>query len=300
MAKFRWAFLVLVGILGLSPAWAQPKPVRVVAAADLQYALSEIAKAFEAKNPGIQVVLSFGSSGKFYTQLTQGLEADLFFSAEKVYPELLERRGLAEPNTRRPYAIGRMVIWLDRKLGLEPSPEALKDPRITRLAIANPVHAPYGRAAVTLLEHYGLLKRRPDAPIPGLNKPFTSLSWEEIPWETLSRGVEAYWDAAPLRQGKPRFEFVYGENISHTAQLALTATQAGILALSLALNESLSRPGVYWVSPLGNHLTLEQDYVILKGRKRPEVMAFYNFVGSPEGRAILKRYGFLLPGERLE
>lgn len=292
--------VVFLGVLSLSPAWAQPRQVRVVAAADLQYALSDVARAFEAQNPGIRVVLTFGSSGKFYTQLTQGLEADIYFSAEKIYPQLLEEKGLAEPGTRKPYAIGRMVIWLDRSLGLRPSPEALKDPRITRLAIANPVHAPYGRAAVTLLEHYGLLKRRADAPVPGLKKPLLSLSWEEIPWETLSRGVEAYWDASPLRQGKPSFEFVYGENISHTAQLALTATKAGILALSLAVHESLSKPGVYWLSPLGSHLTLEQDYVVLKGRMRPEVMAFYRFVGSPEARAVFKRYGFLLPGEKPE
>ncbi|WP_105317603.1 molybdate ABC transporter substrate-binding protein [Thermus tenuipuniceus] len=291
--------VLLLAALVLAPVWAQ-KTVQVVAAADLQYALKEVAQAFEAKNPGIRVSLSFGSSGKFYTQLTQGLEADIYFSAEKIYPQLLEAKGIAEPNTRRPYAIGRMVIWLDRRLGLQPDPKALKDPRITRLAIANPVHAPYGRAAVTLLEHLGLLKRRPDASIPGLKKPFASLSWEEIPWEELTRGVEAYWDASPLRQGKPSFEFVYGENISQTAQLALTATQAGILALSLAINETLSRPGVYWVSPLENHLTLEQDYVILKGRMRPEVVAFYNFVGNPEGRAILRRYGFLLPGEKQE
>ncbi len=288
--------LFLSSVLAFALAWAQ-RTVQVVAAADLQYALKEVAHAFEARNPGTRVLLNFGSSGKFYTQLTQGLEADLYFSAEKLYPELLEKKGLAEAGTRRSYAIGRMVIWLDRRLGLNPSPEALKNLRITRLAIANPVHAPYGRAAITLLEHYGLLRRRTNAPVPGLKKPFPNLSWEEIPWERLSQGVEAYWDASPLRQGKASFQFVYGENISHTAQLALTATQAGILALSLAVHESLSRPGVYWLAPLESHLTLEQDYVILKGRRRPEVLAFYTFVGSPEARAIFKRYGFLLPGE---
>lgn len=290
------AFWIGLGLLAWSLAQGQGQ-VRVVAAADLQYALAELAQVFEAQNPGIKVSLVFGSSGKLYTQLTQGLEADLYFSAEQVYPKLLEERGLTERGTRKPYAIGRMVIWLDRRLGLTPGPEALKDPRLTRLAIANPVHAPYGRAAVTLLERYGLLKRRPNAPIPGLNKPFTALAWAEIPWESLSRGVEAYWDTEPLRRGKPSFEFVYGENISQTAQLALSATQVGILALPLAIHESLSRPGVYWVAPLGSHLLLEQNYVVLRGRARPEVMAFHRFVGSPEGRAILKRYGFVLPGE---
>jgi molybdate transport system substrate-binding protein len=186
-----------------------------------------------------------------------------------------------------------MAIWLDRRLGLKPGPEALKDPKVTQLAIANPLHAPYGRAAVTLLERYGLLKRRKDTPIPD----FARLPWEAIPWERLTGGVKAYWDATPLRQGKPGFTFVYGENIGQTAQLALASTRAGILALPLAVNESLSKPGVYWVAPLESHLRLEQHYVILKGRGRPEVVAFHRFVGSPEGRAILKRSGFLVPGE---
>ena len=283
----RGLFLVL--LLGFSLA----QSVRVVAASDLQYAMGELARTFEARNPGVKVEVIFGSSGKLYAQLTQGLRADLFFSAEDLYPKLLEEKGLAEPGTRKPYALGRVVIWLDRRLGLRPEPDALKNPRITQLAIANPVHAPYGRAAVTLLEHYGLLKRRKDTPIPD----FTRLPWEAIPWERLTGGVEAYWDATPLRQGKPGFTFVYGENIGQTAQLALASTRAGILALPLAVNESLSGPGVYWVAPLESHLRLEQHYVILKGRARPEVVAFHRFVGSPEGRAILKRSGFLIPGE---
>ena len=283
----RGLFLVL--LLGFSLA----QSVRVVAASDLQYAMGELARTFEARNPGVKVEVIFGSSGKLYAQLTQGLRADLFFSAEDLYPKLLEEKGLAEPGTRKPYALGRVVIWLDRRLGLRPEPDALKNPRITQLAIANPVHAPYGRAAVTLLEHYGLLKRRRDTPIPD----FARLPWEAIPWERLTGGVEAYWDATPLRQGKPGFTFVYGENIGQTAQLALASTRAGILALPLAVSESLSGPGVYWVAPLESHLRLEQHYVILKGRGRPEVVAFHRFVGSPEGRAILKRSGFLIPGE---
>jgi len=283
----RGLFLVL--LLGFSLA----QSVRVVAASDLQYAMGELARTFEARNPGVKVEVIFGSSGKLYAQLTQGLRADLFFSAEDLYPKLLEEKGLAEPGTRKPYALGRVVIWLDRRLGLRPEPDALKNPRITQLAIANPVHAPYGRAAVTLLERYGLLKRRRDTPIPD----FARLPWEAIPWERLTGGVEAYWDATPLRQGKPGFTFVYGENIGQTAQLALASTRAGLLALPLAVSESLSGPGVYWVAPLESHLRLEQHYVILKGRARPEVVAFHRFVGSPEGRAILKRSGFLIPGE---
>ncbi|GAA5335850.1 MULTISPECIES: molybdate ABC transporter substrate-binding protein [Thermus] len=288
MRFWIWFPFVLMGALAQS--------VRVVAASDLTYALGELARTFEARHPGTEVLLTFGSSGKLYAQLAQGLEADLFFSAESLYPKLLEEKGLAEPGTQRLYALGRLALWLDRRLGLKPKPEALKDPKVTQLALANPIHAPYGRAALTLLERYGLLRRK-DLTLPGISKPFRALSWAEIPWERLTQGVEAYWDTAPLAQGKPHFRFVYGENIAHTAQLALSATGAGILALPLVLHESLSGPGVYWVPPWGSHLALEQSYVILKGRARPEVLAFHRFVGSQEGRAILRRYGFLLPGE---
>lgn len=278
-------------ILGL--AWAGAE-VRVAAASDLQYTLGEMVRAFEAKNPGVKVVVVYGASGKLYAQLAQGLEADLFFSADGLYPKLLEARGLAEPGTRRAYAQGRVALWLDRRLGLKPGLEALKDPRITRLAIANPVHAPYGRAAITLLERYGLLRRRPDGP---LGRSFPSLSWEEIPWERLTQGVEAYWDTEPLRQGKPQFGFVYGENIAHAAQMALNATGAGLLALPLVLQGSLAGAGHHWLAPPGSHLRLEQTYVILRGRARPEVLAFQRWVESPEGRTLLRRYGFALPGE---
>jgi molybdate transport system substrate-binding protein len=98
--------------------------------------MGELARTFEARNPGVKVEVIFGSSGKLYAQLTQGLRADLFFSAEDLYPKLLEEKGLAEPGTRKPYALGRVVIWLDRRLGLRPEPDALKNPRITQLAIA--------------------------------------------------------------------------------------------------------------------------------------------------------------------
>jgi molybdate transport system substrate-binding protein len=178
----RWFPLAVWVVALLGSAWAQT--VRVVAAADLQYALPDLARAFESKNPGTKVQLTFGSSGKLFTQLTQGLEADIYFSAEAIYPKLLEERGLTEPNTRGLYAIGRMAIWLDRRLGLKPGPEALKDPKVIQLAIANPLHAPYGRATVTLLERYGLLKRRRDTPIPD----FARLPWEAIPWERLTGG----------------------------------------------------------------------------------------------------------------
>ena len=279
----------------------------VVAAADLQYALRDIAEAFGAARPEISVQLSFGSSGKFFTQITQGLSPDLFFSADMQFPERLEQAGLVEPGTRRLYAVGRMVIWVRNdslakgmsfsperraaRTGRQPppaetagpDPSFLTRPGVVRLAIANPVHAPYGRAAITLLEHYGLARRE------------SSLAWEQ-----MQGALDTYFDFGPLRAGKPSFEFVLGENISHAAQLALTGTGVGILALSIAKAEAMEAAGRYWVAPLASHLRLEQGYAVLRGRTRSEVIAFYEFIASPPAREIFRRYGFLLPDESEE
>ncbi|KIQ53606.1 molybdate ABC transporter substrate-binding protein [Meiothermus taiwanensis] len=279
----RWLCLGL-WLLGLGLA---QNTVRVVAAADLQYALSEIAQRFELRNPGMRVELTFGSSGKLYTQLMQGLPADMFFSADEAYPMQLQQAGRVEPGTLRLYAVGRLVIWASNGLvqqGLDPrqlGPRILLDPRITQLAIANPMHAPYGRAGVTFLEHFGFLR------------PTRSVRWEE-----MTGGIAAYYDLGFLRRGKAGFEFVYGENISQTAQLALTSTNIGLVALSLAKSEAMERAGVYWLAPLSSHLRLNQTYVILRGQNRPEVQRFYEYMGTAEAHQVLRKYGFLLPGEK--
>lgn len=182
--------VVCVGLLMLGWALAQ-NTVRVVAAADLQYALSEIAQAFLRQNPGLKVELSFGSSGKIYTQIVQGLPADIYFSADEAFPHQLEQAGRTVPGTLRLYAVGRMVIWASNRLvqqGLDPrqlGPRILLDPRVTRLAVANPVHAPYGRAGVTLLERFGLL--RPTRP---------------ARWEEMTAGIPAYYDCGPPTAGQ--------------------------------------------------------------------------------------------------
>lgn len=286
-------FALGVGLLSASArgggaAPRRPQPVVVVAAADLQYALRDVADAFRAAHPQIQVRLSFGSSGKFFTQITQGLSADLFFSADAKFPERLEQAGFVEPGTRRLYAVGRMVIWvrndwLAKAAPASPEPAFLTRPQVTRLAVANPVHAPYGRAALTLLEHYGLVRRK-----------------SQVAWEQMQGALEAYFDLGPLRAGKPAFELVLGENISHTAQLALSGTGVGILALSIARAQTMQGAGRSWVAPLSSHMRLEQVYVVLRGRARPEVMTFYDFITSPRARAVFRHYGFLLPDDPVE
>ena len=139
--------------------------IRVAAASDLSAAMQRLTPAFE-KQTGIHVTVSLGSSGNFFAQIANGAPFDVFLSADKSYPEKLDQSGLAEPGSIAFYARGRLAIWWPNSVhldlqsknpqGLTGNLDSLKSPEIRRIAIANPEHAPYGRAAVAALQHYGL------------------------------------------------------------------------------------------------------------------------------------------------
>ncbi len=145
------AFLSSVG------ARATGQDLRVAAASDLQTALPAIAAQFE-KDTGHHVALTFGSSGNFATQIQNGAPFDVFMSADIDYPRRLEQAGLAERGSLYEYATGRLVLWTRNDSGIDPQGgvKILSDARVRRIAIANPAHAPYGRAAVAAIRHEGL------------------------------------------------------------------------------------------------------------------------------------------------
>ena len=150
----------LVSIVLLS--WFLPaalaQEITVAAAADLNYALKDLGARYEKKT-GNKVTLSFGSSGNLFAQIESGAPYDLFFSADEAYPKKLAADGFAEPASLRTYAIGHLVLWVPNGSGLDPQKlhiELLVQPSVQRIAIANPEHAPYGRAAMSALEHFGL------------------------------------------------------------------------------------------------------------------------------------------------
>jgi len=129
----------------------------VAAASDLQFAFQEVATRFE-KATGTHTKLSFGSSGNFFTQIQNGAPFDVFFSADVDYCKRLEASGLIEQGSLYDYAVGRIVLWVpnDSKIDVENGLQVLTDARIKKVAIANPEHAPYGRAAVASLKHENL------------------------------------------------------------------------------------------------------------------------------------------------
>ena len=141
------------------PAAAQT-PLRIAAASDLQSVLPALTARFERETRHT-VEVSFGSSGNFFAQLQNGAPFDLFFSADVNYPRQLESSRLTVPGTLVEYARGRIVLWSrnDAHLDMSGGLAILAEPRVRRIAIANPAHAPYGRAAVAALQHEQLYDR---------------------------------------------------------------------------------------------------------------------------------------------
>ncbi|SRR5579885_415158 len=142
-----------------SPA-AHAEQLTVAAAADLTFAFKDIGAQFE-KQTGETLRISYGSSGNFFAQIKNGAPYDVFFSADVQYPEKLEGAGLSEPGSIYEYAAGRIVLWeLDSsKVDLSRGFGALLDPDVHKIAVANPEHAPYGRAAIAALRHEGVYDR---------------------------------------------------------------------------------------------------------------------------------------------
>ncbi len=154
--------LAASGAAALASALAGAEPpqraLAVAAAANLKLAMDELKRAFEARRPGIEVTVATGASGAFVAQIRNGAPFDLFFSADREYPQKLVEEGLGGPEVV--YAVGKLVVWTPKgspidvgRVGLR----ALADPAVKKIAIANPAVAPYGRAALAALEAEGIL-----------------------------------------------------------------------------------------------------------------------------------------------
>jgi molybdate transport system substrate-binding protein len=162
-AKFKgdWDMLLRLAVLLVLSIAASAQEITVAAAADLSSALPEIATRYKAQS-GREVKLTFGASGNLTTQIRNGAPFDLFFSADEDYPEQLIEAGLADKATLYRYAVGRLVLWVPNESSLDLEKlgiKALLDPSVKKISIANPEHAPYGRAAAATLRHYGIYEQ---------------------------------------------------------------------------------------------------------------------------------------------
>lgn len=243
---------------GETPRSASPRRLDVAAAADLKFAMDELVAAFGKARPGITVSVNYGSSGNFLSQIVNGAPFDMFFSADIEYPRRLGEAGLAAKGSEFLYAVGRLVVWVPAAspIPIERGLQALAAAEVRRIAIANPRHAPYGRAAEAALRAAGV------------------------------------YDVVKDR-------LVFGENVAQTAQFVQSgAVDAGIIALSLAIAPTLAKEGRYFEVPLDAYPRMEQGGIILnRARDAEAARALRDFVLGLEGRAVLRRYGFFLPGE---
>lgn len=166
-AALIWFFSIML----MFPVGAvAAEEITIAAASDLNFAMKDLVAEYE-KTTGNHVKLSLGSSGNFYAQIQNGAPFDLYFSADIGYPKKLEDAGLTVPGSLYRYAVGRIVLWTGRKSSIDVSKgiDALREPAIKKIAIANPKHAPYGRAAVAAMEHYNVYNLTKDKLVLGEN-----------------------------------------------------------------------------------------------------------------------------------
>jgi len=197
--------LALSAIHSFATSAEQEKTISVAAAADLSAALKEIAASF-TRQSGIDVKLSFGASGALTQQIENGAPFDAFFSADMGYPQQLITENQAVPSSLFRYAIGKLVLWAPANSPLDFERQGMKsllDPSIQKIAIANPQHAPYGRAAVAALKHAGLYEQLSSKLVMGENisqaAQFVESGNAEVGFVALAHAT------APEMQGKGKY-----------------------------------------------------------------------------------------------
>jgi len=255
MSRRSWLAVVVVWLIGLPHAAAQ-RPPTIAAAANLNFALTDIARQFE-RDRGTRIEVVFGASGTLTRQIRDGAPFEMFLAADEEFPNQLTAAGLTR-DAGAVYAIGRLALFaptgsplmVDERLdGLS---RLLKAGGVTRFAIANPDVAPYGRAAKAALRKRGL------------------------------------WDAI-------RSRLVLGDSIAQAAQFASTGNAVGgLIAYSLVKEPTFGDKGTYALIPQTDHPPLRQRMVLLK-QATPIVEQFYAYMQGPAARAVLVRNGYEAP-----
>ena len=254
-ASRHWS-LALSLALGMVTGLAAQRPPRIAAAANLNFALTEIARQFEQAERA-RVELVFGASGTLTRQIQDGAPFEVFLAADEEFPNRLTAAGLTR-DAGVVYAAGRLVIFaptgspLVADARLDGLARLVKTGKSDRFAIANPDLAPYGRAAEAVLRKRGL-------------------------WEAL------------------RPNLVLGDSVAQAAQFAATGNaDGGLIAYSLVLSPGLAGRGTYAVVPDADYPPIRQRMVLLK-RAGAAAARFYAYIQGDAARATLRKHGFAVP-----
>lgn len=229
--------------------------ITIAVAANVSYAMEELVAQFQASHPETTVQTILGSSGKLTAQIRNGAPYALFMAANMAYPEALHEDAIAVTEPKV-YARGGLAFLSATARDFNAGFGVLNQENIKKIAIANPKTAPYGVAAVEAMKNAGV------------------------------------YDAV-------KSKLVYGESISQTVAYAVGATDIGLVNASAMISDKMThyKEGIHWalVDP-AMYTPIDQGIVVLEyGAQNPEVKAFYDFILGQKARAILARYGYLLP-----
>jgi molybdate transport system substrate-binding protein len=258
----RLALALALAALALTPACkkgepAPDAPLRVAAASDLASAFDEMGAAF-TKSTGQQVTFSFAATGLLSKQIAEGAPFDVFAAANVSFVDDVVKAGVCMGDTEAKYATGHIAMWTKSDGGFAPASLAdLARPEVVHVAIANPDHAPYGKAAKQALEKAGV-------------------------WSAIEKKV-VYGENV-----QQTLQFAQSGN----AEVAIVAQS---LASVSGGRSTPIDPGLH--GPIEQAIVVCKGGAESGGRMQPAARRFAQFVTSEEGRAILKRYGFGPPGD---
>lgn len=256
--KFASLALCLVAAIAPSTAGAQTTAPVVAAASDLQFAVEEIAAAFKAET-GMEVRLSMGSTGNFARQIREGAPFQIFMAADEQFIFDLHRDGFTR-NEGDLYAVGRVVMMV---------------PHGSTLVAAGGLESLAAALAAGRIARFAVAN--PD------HAPYGRRAEEALRHAGLWEAIQPY--------------LVLGENVSQAAQFALSGNaQGGIIAYSLALAPNVRARGSFELIPEDWHRPLRQRMVLLNNAG-PVAEQFHAYVNGPSAREIMRRHGFVLPGE---
>jgi molybdate transport system substrate-binding protein len=251
----RYVLPIVSGIaLALGAALpAQAAQTNIAVAANFTDAANEIAQAFKAKT-GHEAILSFGSTGQFYTQITQDAPFEVFLAADDERPTKAVDEGFAVPGSQFTYAIGKLVLW-SKDPDLVQGDATLKSGDFTKISIANPEAAPYGAAAVQTMKALGVYDQLAPKIVQGNN----------------------------ITQA---FQFVQTGN----AELGFVALAQ---VIDDKQGSRWDKQGSLWEVTDDLYDPIKQDAVLLKkGADSEAAKAFFEFLQGPEAEAIIARFGY--------
>lgn len=235
--------------------------VSVAAAADLRFAFDKLIAEFHNQEPGIHVQVTYGSSGNFFAQLSNQAPFDIYFSADVEYPRRLAELGLADRESLLVYAFGQLVVAVPKRSTIDVEQlgmSSVLDSAARKVAIANPDHAPYGRAAVAAMKHFGV---------------FDQVRERLVLGENIAQAAQ-FVESGAADVGVIALSLTYAREIQDQSSYK------------------------HWLVPMDAYPTMEQGCVVLNWAKdRQATDRFRDFVAGPRGREVLTQFGFVLPEE---